>query len=62
MFVFNNHRKGQANINYWLSNPTAHNEQDLIRLGIEAEKPLEDEKDLDIWIEKENSIEGPEPS
>lgn len=60
MLVVNNSKQGWANKDYRFSNPTPHNEEDLVRLGMEVEEDWEDEKDLDIWIEKENSIEGPE--
>ena len=60
MLVVNNSKKGWANKDYRLSNPTPHNEKDLVQLGMEVKEDWEDEKDLDIWIEKENSIEGPE--
>ena len=50
MLVINNYGKGRANRDYRLSNPTVHNEEDLVWLGLEVEADWEDKKDLDIWI------------
>lgn len=36
-----------------MSNPTAHNEDDLVRLGLEKEGEWEDEDELDAVIERE---------
>ena len=42
-----------------LSNPTAHNEEDLVRLGLENEREWEDEAELDAVIERESLQAGP---